>query len=165
MFWITKAALKHMPDDGAIINTTSINAFRGHPTLYVCERGLGALGLGCGVGRGKGGGWGVEGQAGRLYQPCYFSSPPVNNRSHGSTALGETGSTTRRPKGQSWRSPAPSPPTWPRVESGAASCESPGFCRALFTPSPNLTLSPFFAPIRHRVNAVAPGTGSSRTVI
>jgi NAD(P)-dependent dehydrogenase (short-subunit alcohol dehydrogenase family) len=35
MFWITKEALKHMPNDGAIINTTSINAFRGHPTLCV----------------------------------------------------------------------------------------------------------------------------------
>jgi len=35
MFWITKEALKHMPNDGAIINTTSINAFKGHPTLYV----------------------------------------------------------------------------------------------------------------------------------
>ena len=61
MFWITKAALKHMPDDGAIINTTSINAFRGHPTLYVCERGLDALGLGGGVGRGTGGGGGGRG--------------------------------------------------------------------------------------------------------
>lgn len=29
MFWITKAALKHMPDGAAIINTTSITAYRG----------------------------------------------------------------------------------------------------------------------------------------
>jgi NAD(P)-dependent dehydrogenase (short-subunit alcohol dehydrogenase family) len=33
MFWITKAALKHMPEGGAIINTTSITAYKGSPGL------------------------------------------------------------------------------------------------------------------------------------
>jgi NAD(P)-dependent dehydrogenase (short-subunit alcohol dehydrogenase family) len=33
MFWVTKAALKHMPAGSAIINTTSITAFRGSPQL------------------------------------------------------------------------------------------------------------------------------------
>ncbi|TDH59976.1 SDR family oxidoreductase [Dankookia rubra] len=33
MFWITKAALKHMPSGSAIINTTSITAFKGSPML------------------------------------------------------------------------------------------------------------------------------------
>ncbi|WP_431267511.1 SDR family NAD(P)-dependent oxidoreductase [Dankookia sp. P2] len=31
MFWVTKAALKHMPAGSAIINTTSITAFKGSP--------------------------------------------------------------------------------------------------------------------------------------
>ena len=33
MFWVTKAALKHMPAGSAIINTTSITAFKGSPEL------------------------------------------------------------------------------------------------------------------------------------
>ena len=33
MFWVTKAALKHMPAGSAIINTTSITAFKGSPQL------------------------------------------------------------------------------------------------------------------------------------
>jgi NAD(P)-dependent dehydrogenase (short-subunit alcohol dehydrogenase family) len=32
-FWTTKAALKHLPDGGAIINTASINGLRGNKTL------------------------------------------------------------------------------------------------------------------------------------
>jgi NAD(P)-dependent dehydrogenase (short-subunit alcohol dehydrogenase family) len=33
MFWMTKAVLKHMPPGGAIINTTSITAYKGSPGL------------------------------------------------------------------------------------------------------------------------------------
>lgn len=33
MFWITKAVLKHMPAGGAIINSTSITAYKGSPGL------------------------------------------------------------------------------------------------------------------------------------
>jgi NAD(P)-dependent dehydrogenase (short-subunit alcohol dehydrogenase family) len=33
MFWITKAALPHMPKGGSIINSTSITAYQGSPTL------------------------------------------------------------------------------------------------------------------------------------
>ncbi|MGK7867146.1 SDR family oxidoreductase [Falsiroseomonas sp. E2-1-a20] len=33
MFWLTKAALAHMPEGGAIINTTSITAYRGSAEL------------------------------------------------------------------------------------------------------------------------------------
>jgi NAD(P)-dependent dehydrogenase (short-subunit alcohol dehydrogenase family) len=33
MFWTTRAALKHMPEGGAIINSTSITAYRGSPQL------------------------------------------------------------------------------------------------------------------------------------
>ncbi|GGC37729.1 NAD(P)-dependent oxidoreductase [Siccirubricoccus deserti] len=33
MFWITRAALQHMPEGGAIINTTSITAYKGSPGL------------------------------------------------------------------------------------------------------------------------------------
>ncbi|SDB74188.1 SDR family oxidoreductase [Belnapia rosea] len=33
MFWVTRAALKHMPAGGAIINTTSITAYKGSPGL------------------------------------------------------------------------------------------------------------------------------------
>ena len=32
-FWTTKAALRHLPDGGAIINTSSINGLRGNKTL------------------------------------------------------------------------------------------------------------------------------------
>ena len=32
-FWTTKAALAHLPDGGAIVNTASINGLRGHKTL------------------------------------------------------------------------------------------------------------------------------------
>lgn len=32
-FWTTKAALRHLPDGAAIINTASINGLRGHKTL------------------------------------------------------------------------------------------------------------------------------------
>jgi NAD(P)-dependent dehydrogenase (short-subunit alcohol dehydrogenase family) len=32
-FWVTKAALAHLPDGGAIINTASINGLRGNKTL------------------------------------------------------------------------------------------------------------------------------------
>jgi NAD(P)-dependent dehydrogenase (short-subunit alcohol dehydrogenase family) len=32
-FWVTKAALKHIPDGGAIINTSSINGLRGNASL------------------------------------------------------------------------------------------------------------------------------------
>ncbi|MBL6454715.1 SDR family oxidoreductase [Belnapia sp. T6] len=33
MFWVTKAALRHMPEGGAIINTTSVTAYKGSPGL------------------------------------------------------------------------------------------------------------------------------------
>jgi NAD(P)-dependent dehydrogenase (short-subunit alcohol dehydrogenase family) len=33
MFYLTKAVLDHMPEGGAIINTASITAYRGHPVL------------------------------------------------------------------------------------------------------------------------------------
>lgn len=33
MFWMTKAALPHLGEDGAIVNTTSVTAYRGHDTL------------------------------------------------------------------------------------------------------------------------------------
>ncbi len=33
MFWMTKAALPHLGDNGAIVNTTSVTAYRGHDTL------------------------------------------------------------------------------------------------------------------------------------
>ena len=33
MFWVTKAALAHMPAGGAVINTTSITAYEGSPGL------------------------------------------------------------------------------------------------------------------------------------
>ncbi|NOG71512.1 SDR family oxidoreductase [Roseicella sp. DB1501] len=33
MFWVTRAVLRHMPTGGAIINSTSVTAFRGSPQL------------------------------------------------------------------------------------------------------------------------------------
>jgi NAD(P)-dependent dehydrogenase (short-subunit alcohol dehydrogenase family) len=33
MFFLTRAALAHLPEGGAIINSTSVTAYRGHPTL------------------------------------------------------------------------------------------------------------------------------------
>jgi NAD(P)-dependent dehydrogenase (short-subunit alcohol dehydrogenase family) len=40
-FWCTKAALRHMPDGGAIINTSSINGLRGNKSLidYAATKG------------------------------------------------------------------------------------------------------------------------------
>jgi NAD(P)-dependent dehydrogenase (short-subunit alcohol dehydrogenase family) len=40
-FWCTKAALEHIPDGGAIINTSSINGLRGNKTLidYAATKG------------------------------------------------------------------------------------------------------------------------------
>ena len=40
-FWTTRAALKHLPDGGAIINTASINGLRGNKTLidYAATKG------------------------------------------------------------------------------------------------------------------------------
>jgi NAD(P)-dependent dehydrogenase (short-subunit alcohol dehydrogenase family) len=32
-FWITRAALSHMPDGGSIVNTASVNGFRGNKSL------------------------------------------------------------------------------------------------------------------------------------
>jgi NAD(P)-dependent dehydrogenase (short-subunit alcohol dehydrogenase family) len=41
MFWITRAALPHMPDGAAIINTTSVTAYKGSPGLidYAATKG------------------------------------------------------------------------------------------------------------------------------
>ncbi len=41
MFWITKAALPHMAKGSAIVNTTSITAYKGHPQLidYAATKG------------------------------------------------------------------------------------------------------------------------------
>ncbi len=33
MFYLTKAALEHLPDGGAIVNTTSVTAYQGNPSL------------------------------------------------------------------------------------------------------------------------------------
>jgi NAD(P)-dependent dehydrogenase (short-subunit alcohol dehydrogenase family) len=40
-FWTTKAALKHLPDGGAIVNTSSINGLRGNKSLidYAATKG------------------------------------------------------------------------------------------------------------------------------
>jgi NAD(P)-dependent dehydrogenase (short-subunit alcohol dehydrogenase family) len=40
-FWTTRAALKHLPDGGVIINTSSINGLRGNKTLidYAATKG------------------------------------------------------------------------------------------------------------------------------
>ncbi len=43
MFFLTKAALTHMPDDGAIVNTTSVTAYRGHPLLIDYSATKGAI--------------------------------------------------------------------------------------------------------------------------
>jgi NAD(P)-dependent dehydrogenase (short-subunit alcohol dehydrogenase family) len=40
-FWTTRAALKHLPDGGVIINTSSINGLRGNKTLI--DRGIRVL--------------------------------------------------------------------------------------------------------------------------
>lgn len=33
MFWVTQAALEHLPDGGAIVNTTSVTAYEGNPSM------------------------------------------------------------------------------------------------------------------------------------
>jgi NAD(P)-dependent dehydrogenase (short-subunit alcohol dehydrogenase family) len=33
MFFLTRAALAHLPEGGAIVNSTSVTAYKGHPTL------------------------------------------------------------------------------------------------------------------------------------
>ena len=40
-FWVTRAALDHLPDGGCIINTSSINGLRGNKTLsdYAASKG------------------------------------------------------------------------------------------------------------------------------
>lgn len=43
MFFLTRAALTHMPDDGAIVNTTSVTAYRGHPALIDYSATKGAI--------------------------------------------------------------------------------------------------------------------------
>src|SRR4051812_2549466 len=42
-FWCTKAALEHMPDGGAIINTSSINGLRGNKSLIDYSATKGAI--------------------------------------------------------------------------------------------------------------------------
>ncbi|MFC4060638.1 SDR family oxidoreductase [Planomonospora corallina] len=42
-FWVTKAALAHMPDGGAIINTSSINGLRGNKSLIDYSATKGAI--------------------------------------------------------------------------------------------------------------------------
>lgn len=42
-FWTTKAALRHMPDGGAIVNTSSINGLRGNKTLIDYSATKGAI--------------------------------------------------------------------------------------------------------------------------
>lgn len=41
MFFMTAAALEHLPADGAIVNTTSVTAYKGHPVLidYAATKG------------------------------------------------------------------------------------------------------------------------------
>jgi NAD(P)-dependent dehydrogenase (short-subunit alcohol dehydrogenase family) len=41
MFHITKAALAHLPNGGAIVNSTSVTAYRGspHPIDYAATKG------------------------------------------------------------------------------------------------------------------------------
>lgn len=43
MFFMTKAALKHLPDSGAIINTTSVTAYKGSPQLLDYSATKGAI--------------------------------------------------------------------------------------------------------------------------
>lgn len=43
MFFLSRAALKHMPDDGAIVNTSSINAFVGNEALLPYSSTKGAI--------------------------------------------------------------------------------------------------------------------------
>ncbi len=43
MFFLTKAALKHIPSGGAIINTTSVTAFKGSPKLIDYSSTKGAI--------------------------------------------------------------------------------------------------------------------------
>ena len=42
-FWTTRAALKHLPEGGAIINTSSINGLRGNKTLIDYSATKGAM--------------------------------------------------------------------------------------------------------------------------
>lgn len=42
-FWTTKAALRHLPDGGAIVNTSSINGLRGNKTLIDYSATKGAI--------------------------------------------------------------------------------------------------------------------------
>jgi NAD(P)-dependent dehydrogenase (short-subunit alcohol dehydrogenase family) len=42
-FWCTKAALKHLPEGGAIVNTSSINGLRGNKTLIDYSATKGAI--------------------------------------------------------------------------------------------------------------------------
>jgi NAD(P)-dependent dehydrogenase (short-subunit alcohol dehydrogenase family) len=43
-FWTTRAALRHLPDDGVIINTASINGLRGDKSLIDYVLGLAVIG-------------------------------------------------------------------------------------------------------------------------
>jgi NAD(P)-dependent dehydrogenase (short-subunit alcohol dehydrogenase family) len=43
MFYLTKAALEHLPEGGAIVNTTSVTAYRGSPTLIDYSATKGAI--------------------------------------------------------------------------------------------------------------------------
>ena len=42
-FWTTRAALAHLPDGGAIVNTSSINGLRGNKTLIDYSATKGAI--------------------------------------------------------------------------------------------------------------------------
>ncbi|HET9850510.1 MAG TPA: SDR family oxidoreductase [Candidatus Saccharimonadales bacterium] len=43
MFYLTQAALKHIGKGGAVINTTSVTAYKGHPTLLDYSSSKGAI--------------------------------------------------------------------------------------------------------------------------
>ncbi len=43
MFHLTKAALEHIPEGGAIINTTSVTAYQGNPSLIDYSASNGAI--------------------------------------------------------------------------------------------------------------------------